>query len=70
MSNQQNNNKSLTFVEKCRDGFSVDGKSWNVNWNVFVMKSTSTVLFTLNPWVTRSDIREIFVDANEMFTSI
>ena len=66
MWNKRNSNNSLTFVEKCKDGFSVDGKSWKVSWNVFVMRWTSTVLFTLNPWGTRNDLTEWLEDATEM----
>ncbi len=66
MSNIQNYNNSLTFVEKCKDGFSVGGKSWNVSWNVFFIRWTSTVLFTLNPGVKRDDVTKRFEDATEM----
>ena len=69
MPNKPNNNNSLTFVEKCKDGFSVGGKSWNVSWNAFVMRRTSTVLFTLNPMVTRDDVTEWFEDATETLKS-
>lgn len=63
MLNQQNNNNSLTFAEKCKDGFSVGGKSLNASWNVVVRRWISTVLFTLNPWVTKDDVTEWFAEA-------
>lgn len=66
MSNKQNYNNSLTFVEKCKDGFSVGGKSWNASWNLFFIRWTSTVLFILNPWVIKDDVTERFEDATEL----
>lgn len=57
---------SLTFEEKCKDGLSVGGTSWNVSWNVLIIRWTSLVLSTLDPCIRRDGLSELCEDAADL----